>query len=125
MEHKVMICGLLIGVGIAIALVFGPLMAEITWAVTEDGRDKQAMSAAPYALAYGLYNTAFSGGVLVGPLLGGLIRDSAGWPTVCWVLGLITALTAVAQLLWVGHPLKLKLLGRAGASWCGGKRTLT
>lgn len=106
-QDKVMLCGLLVGVGIAIALVFGPLMAEITWSVTGDGTDAEAMSVAPYAQAYGLYNMAFSGGALVGPLMGGLIRDAAGWPTVCWVLGLITAVTAVTQLLWVGRPFGL------------------
>lgn len=108
---KVMLCGLLVGVGITIALVFGPLMAEITWSVTGDGADAEAMSVAPYAQAYGLYNMAFSGGALVGPILGGLIRDSAGWPTVCWVLGLVTAVTAVTQFFWVGRPLKLKFPG--------------
>lgn len=111
-EDKVMLCGLLVGVGIAIALVFGPLMAEITWSVTEDGSDKEAMSVAPYAQAYGLYNMAFSGGALVGPLVGGLIRDSAGWPTVCWVLGLITAVTAATQLFWVGRPLNVLFFKR-------------
>lgn len=118
-EDKVLLCGLLVGVGIGIALVFGPLMAEITWSVTEDGSDKEAMSVAPYAQAYGLYNMAFSGGALVGPLVGGLIRDSAGWPTVCWVLGLIAAFTAVTQLFWVGRPLNVTAL-RRGASRPGG-----
>jgi MFS family permease len=111
-EDKVMLCGLLVGVGIAIALVFGPLMAEITWSVTEDGSNKEAMSAAPYAQAYGLYNMAFSGGALVGPLVGGLIRNSAGWPTVCWVLGLITVFTAVTQFFWVGRPVPFKFWRR-------------
>lgn len=111
-EDKVMLCGLLVGVGIAIALVFGPLMAEITWSVTEDGSNNEAMSVAPYAQAYGLYNMAFSGGALVGPLVGGLIRNSAGWPTVCWVLGLITVFTAVTQFFWVGRPVPLKFWRR-------------
>jgi MFS family permease len=111
-ENKVMLCGLLVGVGITIALVFGPLMAEITWSVTEDEEeDASAMSVAPYAQAYGLYNMAFSGGALVGPIMGGLIRDSAGWPTVCWVLGLVTAVTAVTQFFWVGRPVELKFPG--------------
>ncbi|KFA63558.1 hypothetical protein S40285_00352 [Stachybotrys chlorohalonatus IBT 40285] len=105
MEHRVMLCGLLVGVGIAIALVFGPLMAEITWSV-EAGEHESGV--APYALAYGLYNMAYSGGAICGPLLGGFIRDTAGWPTVGWVLGLITFVTAVTQALWIGGPLKKK-----------------
>lgn len=107
MAHKIMLCGLLVGLGIAIVLVFGPLMAEITWSVVGDENeiDEEAKSTAPYAQAYGLYNMAFSGGAMVGPILGGMIRDEAGWPTVGWVLGLVAAFTAVTQLIWVGHTL--------------------
>lgn len=102
-----MICGLLFGVGLAIACVFGPLMAEITWSVLGDGESEnreEDLATAPYAQAYGLYNMAFSGGSLVGPILGGFIRDEAGWPTVCWAMGLITAVTAVISVIWVGRP---------------------
>ena len=112
MGHKIMLCGLLVGIGIAIVLVFAPLMAEITWSVVGDGSPTagdgegyEDRSTAPYALAYGLYNMAFSGGALVGPLLGGFIRDEAGWPTVGWALGLVSGVTAVTQLLWIGEPL--------------------
>ncbi|CAG9944588.1 unnamed protein product [Clonostachys rosea f. rosea IK726] len=117
LNHKIMMCGLLVGVGLAVALVFGPLMAEISWSAV-DGMDptQDDMSAVPYAQAYGLYNMAFSGGCMLGPILGGLIRDRAGWPTVCWVLGLITAASTITQALWIGGPLKLKLPGRAGES---------
>lgn len=108
MEHKVMLCGLLVGVGVAIVLVFGPLMAEITWSVVGDGdevNDEVRKSVAPYAQAYGLYNVAFSGGAMLGPIMGGLIRDEVGWPTVGWVLGLVTGVTAMTQAVWVGGPL--------------------
>ncbi|VUC21429.1 unnamed protein product [Clonostachys rosea] len=116
-NHKIMMCGLLAGVGLAVALVFGPLMAEISWSAV-DGMDstQDGMSTVPYAQAYGLYNMAFSGGCMLGPILGGLIRDRAGWPTVCWVLGIITAVSTLTQALWIGGPLKLKLPGRTGKS---------
>lgn len=106
MAHKVMLCGLLVGVGLAIVLVFGPTMAEITWSVVGDEPAGESASVAPYAQAYGLYNMAFSGGAMLGPIIGGLIRDSAGWPTVTWVLALVSGLTAVTQFIWVGPPLK-------------------
>lgn len=108
--HKIMLCGLLVGVGIGFTLVFGPLMAEITWSVIGDSGHNT--STAPFAQAYGLYNMAFSGGAMLGPLLGGMIRDEAGWPTVCWVLGLLTAVTAVTQVIWVGEPASLRSLRR-------------
>lgn len=108
MNHKVMLCGLLAGVGIAIALVFGPLMAEISWAVQGDEQDEQDESPVPYALAYGLWNMAYSGGAMLGPIVGGMIRDTAGWGTVGWCLGLLTFVTAIVQVIWIGGPLHIR-----------------
>lgn len=108
MAHKIMLCGLLVGLGLAIVLVFGPLMAEITWSVVgnEDEVSDEAKNTAPYAQAYGLYNVAFSGGAMIGPIMGGMIREEAGWPTVGWAMGIVAVFTAVVQLIWVGHTLK-------------------
>ncbi|KPM43074.1 hypothetical protein AK830_g3473 [Neonectria ditissima] len=105
MAHKVMLCGLLAGVGMAIACVFAPLMAEINWSVQGNEQDSDDV---PVAQAYGLYNMAFSGGTIIGPLIGGLIRDSAGWGTVAWTMGIMTFVSAIPQLIWTGGPLGVK-----------------
>ncbi|KAK7424971.1 hypothetical protein QQZ08_008367 [Neonectria magnoliae] len=105
MANKVMLCGLLAGVGIALACVFGPLMAEINWSVQGDGQDSDDV---PVAQAYGLYNMAFSGGTIIGPLIGGLIKESAGWGTVAWTMGVMTFVSAIPQLIWTGGPLGVK-----------------
>lgn len=104
-EHKILLCGLLVGVGISLACVFGPLMAEITWSIEGEEDDS---GIGPYAQAYGLYNVAFSGGTLLGPIMGGLVRDSAGWGTVGWSMGLVTFVSAIPQLIWIGGPLNVK-----------------
>lgn len=104
LRHKIMLCGLLVGVGIGVTLVFSPVMVEISWAVEEDLDDDEP-TAAPYALAYGLYNMAFSGGAILGPIMGGLIRERAGWATVGWTMGLISVVTAITQALWIGGSL--------------------
>lgn len=90
---------MLIGVGIAMALVLGPLMAEIAWVVEEAMPNSTSNS---FAQAYGLYNMAFSGGALLGPIIGSMIRDAAGWGTVGWTLGLVTFVTPITQAIWVG-----------------------
>ncbi|KAK1958536.1 MFS general substrate transporter [Colletotrichum sublineola] len=99
LSQKAILCVLLIGVGIAMALVLSPLMAEITW-VVEEVLPSSAQSS--YAQAYGLFNMAFSAGALLGPIIGGMIRDAAGWGTVGWVLGLITFATLITQAIWLG-----------------------
>ncbi|KAH7144042.1 major facilitator superfamily domain-containing protein [Dactylonectria macrodidyma] len=105
MAHKALLCGLLVGIGIAMAFVFGPLMAEINWAVQGD---EQSSDEVPVAQAYGLYNVAFSAGTMLGPIMGGLIRDSSGFPTVGWALAIVSFLSAIPQLIWTGGPLGVK-----------------
>ncbi|KAF4983875.1 hypothetical protein FZEAL_816 [Fusarium zealandicum] len=103
-DHKILLCGLLVGVGITMACIFGPLMAEITWCVQgKDGND----GAGQIAQAYGLYNIAYAGGSLVGPIMGGMIRDTAGWGTVGWTLGIVVFVSGIPTLLYTGGPLDL------------------
>ncbi|KAL6913140.1 hypothetical protein ACHAPO_005085 [Fusarium lateritium] len=102
-QDKILLCGLLAGVGITMACIFGPLMAEITWAVQgEDGTG----GAGQIAQAYGLYNMAYSGGSLVGPIMGGMVKDSSGWGTVGWSLGIVVFVSGIPTFLYTGGPLK-------------------
>lgn len=101
MSDKVLLCGLLAGVGIGVTFCFGPSTAEISYAV-EAGYEGNGRK--PIALAYALYNVAFSAGSLIGPLLGGFIRDHQGWPTVGWSLAIISFVTSIVCALWLGGP---------------------
>lgn len=108
-QDKFLLCGLLVGVGITMACIFGPLMAEITWSVQgEDGTE----GAGQIAQAYGLYNMAYSGGSLVGPILGGFVKDSSGWGTVGWSLGIVVFVSGIPTILYTGGPLKVNFRGR-------------
>ena len=89
--------------------VGGRYFEDCNEAPVVDRRSDDFTGVAPYAQAYGLYNMAYSGGALVGPIMGGLIKDSADWGTVGWSLGLITGVTAVTQMIWVGEPLEMRL----------------
>jgi MFS family permease len=55
-----------------------------------------------YAQAYGLFNMAFAGGCMVGPLLAGFIVEDKGWAIMALVLGILSAITAVPACLWLG-----------------------
>lgn len=101
MSDKILLCGLLAGIGIGVTCCFGPLTAEITWTV-EDGCKGEG--ARPIALAYAMYNVAFSAGALIGPLLGGFIRDHNGMPTVGWSLAIIVSVTTITSAILVGGP---------------------
>ncbi|KAG5933685.1 hypothetical protein E4U53_000913 [Claviceps sorghi] len=99
LQDKMMLCGLLAGVGVGVAFTFGPVTAEITYAVEERFRGRGAK---PVALAYALYNVAFSIGTVTGPFLGGFVRQTAGWSTVGWSLAIISATTSVLCATFIG-----------------------
>lgn len=99
LRDKIMLCGLLAGVGVGTSCTFGPVTAEITYAVQEKFRGRGAK---PIALAYALYNVAFSIGAVTGPSLGGFLRQTAGWPTMGWSLAIITATTSMLCATFVG-----------------------
>lgn len=101
MSDKVMLCGLLAGVGVGNAFTFGPVTAEISYAVEDRYTDRETK---PIALGYALYNIAFSAGVIVGPLLGGFIRESAGFSAVGWSLAIISGATSILCALFIGGP---------------------
>ena len=108
MSDKVLLCGLLAAIGLSLTLTFPPFMAEIAVVVEAKERKMRAErgkgwgNGGAYAQAYGLFNMAFAGGCLVGPVWAGFIRNKAGWATMAWTLGLLSAITAVPTFLWMG-----------------------
>jgi len=104
LRQKVLLCALLALIGLALAVVFPPLMAEITYVVEakEKASPGRYGSNGAYAQAYGLFVTAFAAGTLIGPLWAGYVRDAAGWGTMTWTLGLFCVAGAVPCLIWTG-----------------------
>ena len=61
---------------------------------------------------YGLFNTAFAGGMLIGPLWAGFVVNSAGWATMCWSLAVLSVGGAVVSGLFVGGWVGRKGVGK-------------
>lgn len=109
--QKVLMCFFLVVVGVGITITLGPLMAEISHIAEEfvarrsesEGGESDAARSA-YAQAYALNAMAWSCGNIAGPLLCGLIKDEYEWGTMCWVLGLLSGLTAIPCFIWSGRP---------------------
>ncbi|KAK3674180.1 hypothetical protein LTR78_006027 [Recurvomyces mirabilis] len=105
LTQKVLLCALLALFGLAMTLVITPIMAEITYAV-----DAKARRHPPgffgkngaYAQAYSLFNMAWAAGCFIGPLMGGLINQRAGWGTSTLVLGCLSIFTALPTAVWTG-----------------------
>lgn len=111
MSQKILLCALLCLLGFTLNLVLVPLMAEVTYAVeaTTAKRPKGFLGdKGAYAQAYGLFNMAFAGGCLVGPLVGGLVNQRAGWGATTLVLGCLSAFSAVPTVVWTGGSIMKK-----------------
>lgn len=104
MHDKVLLCVLLTLFGLCEAVAMPPLIKEVFHAVEEQEEkmpDAFGRGGAT-ALAFGLSNMGFAAGSLIGPFFAGFIRQSAGWATMGWAMGLIMGISAVPTLLWLG-----------------------
>jgi MFS family permease len=70
-------------------------MSEVALIAGEHG-------AGAYGQAYGLFNVAFSGGFLVGPLWGGFITEKAGWGIMVGSLAGLAGVSAIPVAIWTG-----------------------
>lgn len=102
--QKALLCVLLFAVGFAIDLAILPLMAEITYVVQAEEARRPGMfgRGGAYAQAYGLFNMAFAAGSLVGPIWSGSLVERAGWGTATWTLALLSGVSGVPILLFIG-----------------------
>lgn len=67
------------------------------------------METANSAIPPGLFNTAYAGGMLIGPLWGGFVNLKAGWGALGWSLGILCVIGTVVGALWTG--------GWVGGAW--------
>lgn len=120
-RQVVLLCALLAMLGFTLTMAMLPCFVEITYVVArkEKAQPGGFGKKGAYAQAYGIYNCAFAGGMLVGPLWGGFVVGRAGWGTMCWSLGLLSAASAVPAVLWTGGWIterKTQKNGDAGGS---------
>lgn len=99
--QKVWLCGLLLLLGLSLSFVISPILLSIDEALEDKEKESPGSfgKGGAVALAYGLVNSAFAAGALMGPFVGGYVRSIAGWDTMTFVLGTINVVTGVA--MWV------------------------
>jgi len=100
----ILLCALFACLGLALSMAMTPLLAEITYVVGHKEKSHPGAfgGKGAYAMAYGLFNMAFAGGMLIGPIWGGFVTLKKGWGTMCWTLAVLSIAGAVVAELWVG-----------------------
>jgi MFS family permease len=108
--QKVLLCALLFLIGTCIAVSMTPLIAEFTYVVVAKEKQHPGLFGASgaYAQAYGLFNSAWAAGCIVGPIWAGFIQAKAGWGTVTWTLGVLSAVSALPVVVNTGGLISRK-----------------
>ncbi|RDW79270.1 MFS transporter [Aspergillus mulundensis] len=100
-KDKITLYALLFAAGLGAALKTVSLMVEVTHAV--EGIERACPGVfgekGGTAQAYGLFNVAWSGGQVAGPLVSGWLVDRWGWGVMVSVFGVVSAVTAVVLVV--------------------------
>ena len=98
----VLLCGLLALLGVALTILMTPLLAEITYILSSKEQKHPGLfgETGAYAQAYGLFNCAFAGGMLLGPIWAGLLVGRVGWADMCLTLGALAAVSTIPAVLF-------------------------
>ncbi|KAI4216466.1 MAG: hypothetical protein LQ351_000955 [Letrouitia transgressa] len=103
-EQVVLLCALLALVGTGLTIVLTPVLAEFSYIVGTKEKKHPGLfgEKGAYAQAYGLFNCAFAGGMLVGPLWAGTVVQREGWAMMCLTLGILSLVSAIPAGLFIG-----------------------
>jgi MFS family permease len=95
--------GLLAMNGVGLAAINSPSIVEAGNVVENYYKANEGMfHQTPYAQLYGINSMVWSGGLTVGPLLAGALREKIGYGNMNAVLGGICGLTAILAALFIG-----------------------
>jgi MFS family permease len=92
--------------------VLSPILSEIAAVVALENKEEGESDG--FAKSYAVFNIAFAGGMLIGPLLGGFVYSAIGFFWLNIILGCVLLLCAPVVYFWVGA--KGKLIQRKPAS---------
>ncbi|KAI2466182.1 MFS transporter-like protein [Annulohypoxylon bovei var. microspora] len=111
-SNVVLYCALLALNGVGLAVIGSPSVVETSYVVQEYDRANPGLFGAngPYAQLYGFNSLFFCGGLTVGPVVAGALRDGVGYGNMNLVFAIISGVTAVASFFVIGGKPQVNLL---------------
>jgi MFS family permease len=110
LPQKVLLCALLSLIGLCLTMGMAPLMAEIDHVVEleEKRRPGSLGKRGGAAQGFGLFNSSFAIGTLIGPLWAGFVVQKSGWGAMGWSMAILSGVAALATFWWTGGRILLK-----------------
>lgn len=104
--HLIALCASILALnGAGLAIIGSPSIVEAGRLVENYSKANREMfsEGAPWAQLYGINSMVFSGGLTVGPLVAGALREKIGYGNMNAVLAGVCAVTAVLAALFIGR----------------------
>ncbi|KAH7395100.1 major facilitator superfamily domain-containing protein [Phaeosphaeria sp. MPI-PUGE-AT-0046c] len=93
--------------GIGLSIINSPSIVEAGYIVERYSEaNPEIFDEAPYAQLYGINSMVFSGGLTMGPLLAGNLKEKIGYGNMNAVIGAICGVTAVMAFFFMGQKEK-------------------
>ncbi|KAF2829474.1 MFS general substrate transporter [Ophiobolus disseminans] len=103
-RHIALYAGVLAANGVGLAVINSPSIVEAGNIVEKYWQaNKDVFEQAPYAQLYGISSMVFSGGLTIGPLVAGYLRETIGYGNMNAVLAGICGLTAIVSAIFMGR----------------------
>jgi MFS family permease len=102
--HQALLALILLLIGLFLSTVEVAMMSEMACVVASLQEANPAFfgNMGGMVHGYGLFNVAVAGGQLIGPLVGGFVRQELGWNAMSLLLASLSLLAVVPTALWTG-----------------------
>lgn len=99
---------LLVAIGLGLNLVLAPVFTEAKLVVDEIETEQPGLlgEKGAYATSFALMNMSYAAGSLVGPILGSILVDRAGWGNSTLVFGLLCAVCTIPTFYAAGGKVR-------------------
>lgn len=98
LPDKILLCSLLAMLGLCMGMIETPILVELASCLPPMDETHSGGPGSSTAWVFGISHGAFAAGALIGPFLGGFVRDAYGWATMTWVLALPTGFSGLLVL---------------------------
>lgn len=103
-RQVVLLCALLALLGASLVVLVGPIMTDLAsgTAKLEKRRPGFYGKGGGLASAFGIFNVAFSIGIIIGPLQAGATKEKSGWSMMVLSVGLVCVISALPTFFFSG-----------------------